>query len=157
MVINVQGVIRQHAAALVIQRAGIERQALRLQTLIVTEGVLVNKVQGVEGHAFAAADQPRDVVHRALGAVEQQIAYRLDLPAAVLQIRAVQGGIGLANDAPARAVIQRAGGDVDAVALQQAVLIIQPGSGRERQIRCRRQLPGHVVELVTGKGEAVGG
>ncbi|MNB87913.1 hypothetical protein D3C75_349180 [compost metagenome] len=69
----------------------------------------------------------------------------------------MQGGIGLAGDAPARAVIQRAGGDVRAAALQQAALVIQPGGGGERQILCRRQCPGAVVELLTGKRKAVGG
>ena len=132
-VIDAQRVIRQDAAALVIQGTGIERQALALQPLVFTEGILVNKVQGVEGHAFAAADQPGSVIHHAPGAVEEQFAHRLDLPPAVLQILAVQGGIGFANHPPTAAVIKIRGCNIRRVAGGQGARLVIEAVCREGQ------------------------
>ncbi len=123
-VIDAQRVIRQNAAALVIQGTGIERQTLALQPLVFTERVAVNNVQGIEGHAFAAADQPRDVLYSPTSAVEEQIAHRLDLPAAVLQVLAVQGGIGFANHPPAAAVIKTGGCNIRRVAGGQGTRLV---------------------------------
>ncbi len=132
-VIDAQRVIRQDAAALVIQGTGIERQTLALQPLVFTERVAVNNVQGIEGHAFAAADQPGDVLYSPTSAVEEQIAHRLDLPAAVLQVLAVQGGIGFANHPPAAAVIKTGGCNIRRVAGGQGTRLVIEAVCREVQ------------------------
>ncbi len=131
VVVHGQRVVSQNAAALVIESGGIKRDALAFQPLVFALGVLVGKIDRIQGDTFSAANQPGDVINDALAAVEQQIAHRLDLPAAIAQRIGMQRGCRLANH-------------------PSAVLVIN-GTGGNISFTFCRQRPALVIERVTGK------
>ena len=92
VVVNDQRVIGQQAAILVGDRVSVERHLLAFEALIIAQRVLIDKVDRCERHALTAANQTGHVIHHASGAVDKQVAHRLDLPTAVLQAIGVQGG-----------------------------------------------------------------